>query len=163
MEPQSAMRRLMAVRREAVLLVTLALSLSGCAGSSDEPAPLAVETVSADAPSADVSRAAFLDGPGPGFEALMTGVLGGDARTGCLWIGKASGKQPVLFFDDDAHVDFTASPPELRTTSGQVHLRFGEMASLVGGYVEPEALGIEPVSGCPAVQDRVFVAGPLRR
>jgi hypothetical protein len=96
----------------------------------------------------DVSRAAFLPGPGPGQDALGTGVLSGDPATGCLWLQQLTGAPgtPLLLYSDTARADFSTTP--FRLLDGERVLAVGGTPIEVGGG------GLGPggpagVPGCP--------------
>lgn len=88
--------------------------------------------------------------PDAGFtgDARAGGVLGGDPRSGCLWLRRAPQEDPVPLkvrttVDRPLAVDFTRTP--FRIVSGsEVIATEGDAVSLIGLYG-----GEEDVPGCP--------------
>jgi hypothetical protein len=160
------MVRLMIVRAASVVLL-LPFALVGCsAASADREPSVQARATSPTTQDDAVGRAAFLPGPGPGYEALATGMLHGDPASGCLWLEQATLDEPgvrqvpLRVFDDDAYVDFGASPAEVRTRHGRLLHRLGDDVSLGGGYI-PAADYL--VDGCPVGGDTVFLSSRFTR
>lgn len=106
-------------------------------------------------PAADVGRAAVRPAPADGAyeEALASGVLRADPRTGCLWLQDEAGTATVqLVLQGDAYrVDLAAAPPAV-VDGDTVVGRVGDRIEVGGGVSESET-GVE---GCP-VRTSVFV------
>lgn len=117
-------------------VVALMLLLLSTCGSSGPAAP---------AVGPDVSRVSFLAEEELYPMGALTGPLGGDTKTGCLWVQTASGdgdRLPVRLHDAAAELDVSVQPPVIRDGS-QVLAAFGDAVELGGGNgVSPPRRGV---------------------
>lgn len=79
-----------------------------------------------------LDRTSVVDPRGVNKLALLTGSLGGDAGTGCLWVEHQGHRTALVLEHMSAGVNFATSPPAVETEDGVV-ARFGDAVSLGGG------------------------------
>lgn len=104
----------------------------------------------------DVRRVSFTQEPETHMLALLTGTLGGDANTGCLWIAQPDGgRTPVVLAHDTAVLDVTAQPAVIRD-GDTILAAFGDDVELGGG------VGQQSAAGCVDLGP-VFLGHGLRR
>lgn len=85
-----------------------------------------------------LNRTSFTEPQQINLYAAASGVLGGDADTGCLWVTQASNvRTPIVFAHATAGTDYSSLPPTVRT-SDAVIARFGDTVQLGGGF-KPDA------------------------
>ncbi len=136
LEPRGVALRLRAMKLGVVsLTVLLGLAMTAC--SSQDQA-------STDA-SAGVSRVSFLPEQENVPMGYLAGTLGGDEKTGCLWV-QATSRQgervAVRLQNDDAELDVSAQPPVIRVGTKAI-AAFGDSVEMGGADGETPAPGCE--------------------
>lgn len=91
-----------------------------------------------------------------GEDALATGVLGGDADGGCVWLEHGDERDPVVW-PPGFGTRFTDRGVELIDDTGTAVAREGERLKLGGGSDD-----VDPDDRCMLGQERAFVAGDVR-
>jgi hypothetical protein len=124
----------MTPRATRLLLTTLLLSACGGQGGS-----------SGFGQEGGVERAAVRPAGDGRDEALATGLLRADPKSGCLWLELEDGSAgtQLLLYGDAYRVNFGATPPEVLDGDDVVG-RVGEQVEVGGGFGTNEG-----VPGCP--------------
>lgn len=128
----------------AALVLMLVTSCTG-GGTEDEQTP-----------QDRASRVAFVPETGTTPMALLTGVLGGDAETGCLWVEHPrNGRVLLLLQHDSARLDTASRPPSVRD-GDEIFAAFGDAVEATGavGGTSPTVCG---------QADQTFTAHRLER
>ena len=115
-----------------LLPIVVVLLVAGCASGGGD-------TLGSAEP--DVSRVSFVPAPEAAMQALLTGTLGGDPSTGCLWV-EGPHRVPLVIQHDTAVLDISAQPPVVRDGE-EVLAALGDAVEVGGGHAGTSAPGCE--------------------
>lgn len=122
----------------------IAVAASSC--SSTRELMAAPEQVPPAPPSTD--RRSFDDMPLVVDLAVLTGQLGGDAASGCLWLTQLDGTRgAIVVYSDELRADFSQEPFVLRRADGSRAVGEGDRVVATGGHVDAS----KAVRDCPVV------------